>query len=190
MRKIKTKIITLLAAMSVFIACMAPMGVEAVTLSKIEGVNYGRIYMNVREYDVTAKVGGYLFPGKITRTANFDETELNKYISIFMENNHVTSKQLADAEFTIQDAIRETGYQSRQIIGDMAQTIAGVLGGEMGELTAASIRGYIENAIYFSDAFKNVGDVKALFTLDNLEQFFKNQYQYVADKYVSVYGAL
>ncbi len=189
MRRINAKILTLLAVISIIITCMDPLAAKAVTLSKIEGVNYSRIYMDIREYDVTATVGGYLFPGKITRTANFDEMELNKYISIFMENNHVTSKKLSDAEFIVQDAIRETGYQSRQLLGDMVQTAAGILGGDLAEVGVAGLRGYLENAIELCDAVQK-SDIKSLFTGENVEKFFTNQYKYIADKFFSDYGGI
>ena len=182
MRRINAKILTLLAVISIIITCMDPLAAKAVTLSKIEGVNYSRIYMDIREYDVTATVGGYLFPGKITRTANFDEMELNKYISIFMENNHVTSKKLSDAEFIVQDAIRETGYQSRQLLGDMVQTAAGILGGDLAEVGVAGLRGYLENAIELCDAVQK-SDIKSLFTGENVEKFFTNQYKYMNQKW-------
>ncbi|MCR5205265.1 MAG: hypothetical protein K6E47_09420 [Lachnospiraceae bacterium] len=185
MRKITSKIIVFLLATTIITACLNPLGVEAETLTKIDGINYGRIYMDIRDYEVYATVGGYVFPGKITRTANFDENEINKYISKFMESNHVTSGQLELAEKNLKDVIAKTEYEARQIRGDMAQTIAGILGGDVAEVTVAAVRGNIENAIFVSDTWKNSG-FESLFTGKNLETFFTNQYQYLAEKYGSL----
>ena len=189
MRRGKTKIIVFLVIMSFITACFSPFKAKAVTFSEIRGINYSRIYMDIRDYEVIATVGGYNFPGKITRTANFDEKEINKYISLFMERNHVYSDQLEIAEKTVKDAINKTEYEQRQLLGDMAQTIAGIIGGDLAEVTVAGIRGNIENALFVSDTIKNSG-WQALFTGKNIEQFFTNQYQCILEKYGSLYNII
>ena len=186
MRSIKNRLFALAVITSIMVTLLNHFMAKAVTLTKIDGVDYGRIYMNVRKYDVTAKVGGFVFPGHIYREADFDETEVNKYISLFMERNGVTSNKLKESEKTVQDAIKQTKYESRQLTEDMAQSIAGIIGSDA-EDAVIVIRGLVENAIFASETIEN-GGTAALFTIDSVEKFFTNATSQALQKYTSPYG--
>ena len=188
MRSIKTKLLALIVCISIIAASFNPIAAYAVTFDTIDGINYSRIYMTLRDYEVYATVGGYVFPGKITREADFDETEINKYISIFMERNKVTSYKLKEAETVVQNAIALTKHEANEIVGDMIQTIAGIIGDDLGEAVVADLRGCISAALFASDTVKNSSDISSVLTVDNLETFFAEKTKYLRDKFVSPYG--
>ena len=180
----KEKFVVAIVISALFTFLLSPLSAKA-TVGEVYGINYARLYMDVREYEVSAKVGGYVFPGKIVRNAHFDANEIDRHIESFMEKNHITGRKLVEAEKTVQDAIKQTEYESRQLVGDMVQTIAG-FAGDYSETAIKGIRNAIENALFAKSQYEN-GGMSQLLSFETVKQFYSNNMKMRFSHFTSPY---
>ena len=186
MRSVNLRILALLLIAGIIVVSVQPLGVKAIE-GEVYGINYKRVYATIREYDVTARVGGFSFPGKITRKANFDVNEVDKYIRLFMEKNDVKGKKLVYCEKTIESAIKQTQLEGRELVGDMTQSIASICGNPVTEDSVAVLRGALESALFTYDTIEATG-ARSMLTEENVETFFSKGSKYLREKYTTPYG--